>query len=120
MGWHRPSASTLCGLVGPSFHLSALSNRCGFPRASMMSLAHRSSTGSAFEAWACSEVIALLPNSFALCPAEVLDGGLGFQGSRYSWRHACIFSSEKKLYSHLLVVWHSMKSLRALAETSFD
>merc|ERR1711976_873561 len=33
------------GLVGPSFHPSAPSSRCGFPRANTMSLAHKSSTG---------------------------------------------------------------------------
>merc|ERR1711972_189723 len=58
--WHRWSASTLYGLVGPSFRLSVPSSRCGFPRVNTMSLARRSSTGSVSERGGCFEVIALL------------------------------------------------------------
>merc|ERR1711948_194776 len=92
MGWHHQSASTLYGLVGLSFHPLARSSRCGFPRANTMSLVRKSSTGNASESRACFEVIALLRICFALCPAEVLNGGIGFQGSRYSWRHGYIVS----------------------------
>ncbi|KAG9147862.1 hypothetical protein Leryth_003456 [Lithospermum erythrorhizon] len=44
---HHRKESTVSGLEDPSLHPSAPSNRCGFPRASMMNLVHQLSTGSA-------------------------------------------------------------------------
>merc|ERR1711948_192163 len=81
---------------GSILHLSAPSSRCGFPRANTMSLALRSSTGSVSEARACCVVVELLRIRLALCPAEVLDGGFGFQCSLYSWRYDDIFWLPKK------------------------
>merc|ERR1719263_1837322 len=90
------SASILCGLVAPSFHRSAPSNRCGSPRVNMMSQAPRLSIGSASEdrmyalvsLFTCCAGWSLAPKSTAKLAAALYPFTLGRRSAFCSNRNA--------------------------------